>query len=228
VTTLRLPGWLPGRFSEACAYAVTCGLTVIARWQLGIPQHGSRIIPGRPSACRGTPGDKVSGLANVSAGAPMAVPWRPRPSRHVPPCWLPLWLSGPSTSPAATYAPSGTLRGHRAGTRLASRYIPLVGVGRRWLALGSYGPAADWTRTGGAEVSDALPDRMERWYGAWCDSPGYLDECDEHGSQRAAFFAGVHAGALEIRRLEATADPDCQECGFRLPNHDRRCSSYKP
>jgi hypothetical protein len=51
-------------------------------------------------------------------------------------------------------------------------------------------------------VNDALPDRMERWYEAWCDSPDYFGECDEHGSQRAAFFAGAHAGALEIRRLE--------------------------
>lgn len=36
--------------------------------------------------------------------------------------------------------------------------------------------------------------RMERMYGTWLDSAGYLQECDEHGSQRAAFLAGFKAG----------------------------------
>ena len=37
---------------------------------------------------------------------------------------------------------------------------------------------------------------------------------------------GLHlpwTGQQERRR-----DPDCQECGFRLPNHDCECSSYHP
>ena len=56
----------------------------------------------------------------------------------------------------------------------------------------------------GAGEDESFGDRRERAYGAWLEGPDYFSDCDEYGSQRAAFYAGIGWAAREIRKLEST------------------------
>lgn len=53
------------------------------------------------------------------------------------------------------------------------------------------------------QVDGSFDARRESAYGEWLDGADYLSDCDEYGSQRAAFYAGIGWAAREIRRLES-------------------------
>ena len=63
--------------------------------------------------------------------------------------------------------------------------------------------ADDSRAVNGTSEDESLGARRERAYGEWLDGPDYFSDCDEYGSQRAAFYAGIGWGAREIRRLES-------------------------